>query len=118
MIKKVNEGEDLQFRIQLLDKNDNLLNYNLFDKYLITAFTSDEKEGVEYDRSDMNDFILSIGWNDLSKLGKGQLKFKYMIEIIDENYEDGKYTKIGYIQTRYFIDKKYENNGCNCGCRK
>lgn len=116
MIKKVNDGEDLQFRIQLLDNDDKLLNYNLFDKYLLTAFTSDENDGIVYDRSDMNDFILSMSWKDISKLDKGQLKFKYMIEIIDDSYEDGSYTKIGYIQTRYFIDKK--NNGCNCGCRK
>lgn len=117
MIKKINEGEDIKFRIQLLDNDDKLLNYNRFDKYIIIAYTTNEKEGIEYDRSDMNDFVLSITSKDLAKLKKGQLKLKYIIDIIDNDYEDGCYTKVGIIQTRFFIDGKDENN-CGCKCCK
>ena len=118
MIKRLFKDQDVEFLIQLLDENEELINYQLFDEYKITAYTTNEEDGHVYDRADIVDYVLHINASDIANLKNGILKLKYKISINDDKYEDGNYTKIGIITTRYFLylgEDNYEG-GCGCGC--
>lgn len=118
MIKRLFENQDVEFLIQILDNNDELINYQLFDEYKITAYTTNEEDGHVYDRTDIVDYVLHINASDIANLKNGILKLKYKISVNDDSYDDGNYTKVGVIVTRYYLylgDDNYEG-GCGCGC--
>ena len=118
MIKRIFPNQDIEFLIQLLDNNDELVNYQLFDEYTITVFTTDEADGHVYNRDEIIDYVLHVNAADIAGLKNGILKLKYKISVNDDKYEDGNYTKIGIITTRYYLylgDDNYEG-GCGCGC--
>lgn len=116
-MKKILPNQDIEFKIELLDENDDLINYNLFETYTITAYTTDIKDGVVYDRTNITDYVLHISSLDLSNMKNGTLHLKYEINLKDTEYEDGNFTKSGIITTRWYVDFGKDNNENNCICR-
>jgi len=115
MIKRIFPNKDLEFVIQLLDGNDELINYNLLDVYKITAYTTNIDSGLVYDRADIVDYVLKIDSEDLAKLDDGMLKLRYEVSVKDDSYEDGNYSKIGELITRWYV--YIHGNECDCGCK-
>lgn len=119
-MKKILPNQDVDFRIEILD-NDNLINYNVFDSYKVTAYTTNLDEGVILDRTRINDYEINIKADEIANMKNGILKLKYEMKLNDAQYVDGVYSKTGEIITRYFVDLGQDNNenngiGCRCNC--
>mgnify|MGYP003289391464 CR=1 FL=1 len=119
-MKTISKGEDFEIKIEIVGKDDELLNYQLFNKCNFNLFTTDIKNGVLLTRDDFVEFILHCSSEDLSKLKNGNIQIEYTFALDDVHYPDKSFDKNGIITTSYWLnlgdENNEENNESHCKC--
>lgn len=113
-IQKIFKGSDIQLKLNIRDKTNNVLRVSDLDEYTIKLFTKSgntfcsgswiKSTGtlINIIITDTAD-ILFINASDLATLEEGLIYYQYHIKSVNSDYEDGYFDEVVEGETRFYL---------------
>lgn len=97
------ETDDLHYTLCIKDVDNKELLVSDLNVFTIQAYTNDERNFIEFGKTDVKDAVLYISAGTLTSLSAGPLKFKFFIGLPNDNYPDGVYNISQIKNTGYYL---------------
>ena len=105
MVQTINGQSDISIKISVLTAANKPANVNLFNRFEVVVFTTNESVGLTYGRYNYNTVTneLHVPSQDLQKLAQGLIKAHVYVSIPTDNYEDGTADFDNVYNTNYYL---------------
>lgn len=109
-MKIITKGNDLQYRVNIKDKEGNEISVTMQNYYKILIYTNDSRIFIDVTGSLNASNILSVDCQMFKPLNSGQIHIKVMFSETNPDFMDGKYDYLKIINTEYYYQSDVKGN--------
>ena len=105
-MKIITKGNDLQYKLEVKDKNGNVVSVTMQNYYKILIYTSNSAVYINVTNYLNASNVLSVDCQLFKPLGTGQVHIKVMFAEQNPDFHDGQYDYMKIINTEYYYDSE------------
>lgn len=109
-MKIITKGNDLQYQVNIKDKEGNDVSVTMQNYYKILIYTNDSRIFIDVTGSLNASNILSVDCQMFRPLNSGQIHIKVMFSETNPDFMDGKYDYLKIISTEYYYQSDVKGN--------